>query len=592
MIGKPDQTSAFSSQALSGHVIICGLGSLGYRIYSQLDVMGVPVVIIDHSYDQDFADRMRIVENVLLRDDPRHPEALERASIATARALITTFDDDLVNLEVALNASRLNPDLRIVMRFFNMDLAHSIHAAVPNLTALSLSALASPVFVAAAIDPYVRNAMLLDDQPFAVDQFPVSHAGALEDMALGNAFVLAHRHGVGPPQLFPLLSQTVTHGDHVTVIGPEEDLRVLTAQEGDGLPKVRPRKRAPQRLASRIGTLLRNLDQALYITLALQLLVILVSIVIFMLAKNMSVEDALIFFFTVIGATDAGATTVQQDPTWIKIFAVILAIIGAIVLTVVYAFITNYIVSIKLSGLLGHQPVRMENHIVLCGMGTVGYRVLEGLVARGEDVAVLENSPTNRFLPLVRTHPHRRHARTVIGDARLRASLDLVNVADARCIVAATNDDMANIQTALHARQANPRIRVVFRMFDQDAAQRVGDAFNFEVPLSASALAAPTFVSATLVPSVIRSFKVEGYMLSVMRIAVPSAGTSVGRSLGEVLNGLEARVLYRTPTGQQPQYHPGPDVVLAPGDTLVIVTHEKSLRRLTERISGLAASKE
>ena len=165
---------------------------------------------------------------------------------------------------------------------------------------------------------------------------------------------------------------------------------------------------------------------------------------------------------------------------------------------------TNYIVSVKLSGLLGQRPVTMENHIVLCGLGTVGYRVAEGLVARGEHIAVLESSEANRFLPLIRTH--REQVQLVIADARLRDSLSLMNVMAARCIITATNDDMANIQAALNARQLNPGIRVVFRMFDQSAAQRVAETFGFQVALSASALAAPTFVAAACGQAVVQDF--------------------------------------------------------------------------------------
>ena len=310
---------------------------------------------------------------------------------------------------------------------------------------------------------------------------------------------------------------------------------------------------------------------------------IVLSVGLFAFAKGLTPLDALFLVFTVISATGVGGSGVQNDPDWIKIYVIVLMIFGTAVLTIVYAFVTNYIVSIKLSGLLGQQPVTMENHIVLCGLGTVGYRVFTGLQERGEAVAVLEKNESNRFLPLVRTG---KAAQVVRGDSALRESLNLVNVAAARCIIAATSDDMANIQTALNARQINPQIRVVLRTFDLRTAQRVGRTFGFEVALSASALAAPTFISAALGQTVSQAFALGDQTLSVARLRVATTGAATGQELATALRGMESGVLAYIPPGEPPQYHPGPATILQPGAVLVVVAADEAVRRLTAYLAG------
>jgi Trk K+ transport system NAD-binding subunit len=274
---------------------------------------------------------------------------------------------------------------------------------------------------------------------------------------------------------------------------------------------------------------------------------------------------------------------VQNDPDWIKIYVIALMIIGTAVLTIVYAFVTNYIVSVKLSGLLGQQPITMENHIVLCGVGTVGYRVLTGLQERDEDVAVLEKDAANRFLPLVRTG---KKTYVMMGDSSLRESLNRVNVAAARCIIAATSDDMANIQTALNARQINPRIRVILRTFDLRTAQQVARTFGFEVALSASALAAPTFVAAALGQMVGQAFPLGEQALSVARLPVLHTSPAVGTTLTALLDGLGARVLAYIPPGELAQYRPRLTSTLHAGGVLVVVATDGALHRLQARLAG------
>jgi Trk K+ transport system NAD-binding subunit len=378
----------------------------------------------------------------------------------------------------------------------------------------------------------------------------------------------------------------VAPGDQVTVIGPEHQHRA--APVSPAAPAAR-RRETSRPVLTGLRTLAKSLDRALYLTLGLLAVVIVFGVGLFAIAKGLTPLDALFLVFTEISATGVGGSGVQNDPDWIKIYVIALMIIGTAVLTIVYAFVTNYIVSIKLSGLLGQQPVTMEDHIVLCGLGTVGYRVFTGLQERGEAVAVLEKSEANRFLPLVRTG---KAAQLVMGDSALRESLNLVNVAAARCIVAATSDDMANIQTALNARQINPTIRVILRTFDLRTAQQVARTFGFEVALSASALAAPTFVSAALGQTVSQAFALGDHVLAVARLRVGTHSAATGADLGSVLRGLETRVLAYIPPGEPPQYRPGPTTVLQPGAVLVVIAPDEAVRWLTAHLAGSAPAVE
>ncbi len=576
----PPPQGSDAAEPATGGIILCGLGNLGYRIYTQLDVMGVRVVVVDAHPDLNFLHRVAAGDDRVLRADARLPGVLEQAGIAHAAALITTFDDDLINLEVMLNAIRLRPRLRIVLRFFNIDLAAGIQAALPNVTVLSLSAIAAPAFVAAATDTYAANAVVVDNEVLSLAMVPVGAVGSLEWLTFSTVLAVAWQRPPAAPQLFPPPDHPVTAGDWVTLIGREADVRGFAGGQGTHQPAAPVL--VPQRsIRTRVVTVLRRIDRALYATLALLGLVIVFSAAVFALGRGMLPLDALLLVFGVVSTTAIGWTAQDTDPAWIKLFIIALTIAGTAALTVIYAFVTNYIVSVKLSGLLGQQQVTMRNHTIICGLGTVGYRVLTGLAARGEQVAVLDRNENNRFLPLVRALDT---VQAVIGDAQLRESLELVNIATARCIVVATSDDIANIQTALNARQLNPRIRVVLRMFDHTTAQQVGDIFDLDVALSASALAAPAFVAAAAGGAVVHEFQVAGEELVVARVVVPPA--AAGHTLGDLLHELRAAVLYFSSPGRSPRYRPRPGVLLTPGDAILVIASLPTLRVITGRLAA------
>ena len=70
--------------ARQGHVIICGLGNLGVRVYSQLDLLGIPLVVVDARPEPQFVARVRGGHDQLIIGDARQSEVMERAGIATA----------------------------------------------------------------------------------------------------------------------------------------------------------------------------------------------------------------------------------------------------------------------------------------------------------------------------------------------------------------------------------------------------------------------------------------------------------------------------------------------------------------------------
>jgi voltage-gated potassium channel len=130
---------------------------------------------------------------------------------------------------------------------------------------------------------------------------------------------------------------------------------------------------------------------------------------------------------------------------------------------------------------------KLEAHVVVCGLGHVGYRVVQELRELGEDVVAIERHETESFVDVVRASGIPVH----VGDARRDDLLVRAGVKNAKAVVCATSDDLANLEIALDSKRMNPSVRVVLRMFDQRVAAKVGEALEVDESFSASALAAP-----------------------------------------------------------------------------------------------------
>ncbi len=72
-----------------------------------------------------------------------------------------------MNLQIALKARSLNPDIEVVIRIFDEDFAHSLQEQF-GFTALSATEMAAPVFAAAAAGADVTNPISIEGQQLSL----------------------------------------------------------------------------------------------------------------------------------------------------------------------------------------------------------------------------------------------------------------------------------------------------------------------------------------------------------------------------------------------------------------------------------------
>ena len=221
----------------------------------------------------------------------------------------------------------------------------------------------------------------------------------------------------------------------------------------------------------------------------------------------------------------------------------------------------------------------LRDHVVLVGLGKVGYSTYRLLHRLGEQVVVIELDERNPFLEEVRRHGHP----LFIGDGRHDQLLVDANVMEARAVIAATDDDLGNLEVALDSRRLNPEVRVVLRMFDQNMADKIRGGFDLHHAMSPSAISAPNFALAAVEPSILNSYVLDGELIVIQSWTVCDDGPLCGRTVGELQTEHGIGVTRHRGADGEPSLFPPGDTVLAAGDEVLVQAPYAELAALRAR---------
>lgn len=217
-----------------------------------------------------------------------------------------------------------------------------------------------------------------------------------------------------------------------------------------------------------------------------------------------------------------------------------------------------------------------ENHVVVCGLGNVGVRVVQHLRQFDEQVVVIESNETVRFIHEVAGDD----VPVLIGDARDPKLLESANVAKAKAIIAVTDNDLGNLEAVLTAREANPTIKVVIRMFDQKLAKKVEKFLGIHGAYSSSARSARLFAQAAISENILDSFEFAGTVINAYQMTIEAGSPLVGETIDDVRHRNEVTVLMHEQINGELDWNPSPTNNLSIGDRLLIMTDRDGIRRL------------
>ncbi len=552
------RSAASYSARMPGHMIVCGDDSLAERVAEELHSAGMTVVQLDSA------------------------SGLHKAGITTATAIVCAGPDDALNLEMALLARQLNPDIRIVTRLANSVLREAVAAGNGPGAVLDVADLAAPSVVEACL------ARTGHDISAAGIDFEVSGTRAPRDATLrelfGNLAPVAVVHGENsdtPGEVVncPGRDEPVHRGDWTVMIGTIDELR------RQGIPVDAPKHRGSltgtpaRRFVNGIRSLLEDINPGFFKAMSVALGLLLFSTVLLRFAYHkpgMTFVDALYFSTETIATVGYGDFSFVDQPTWLRLFSILLMFAGVTTTAIVVAFVADLLLSRRLAESAARRQVRyLSGHVIVVGLGSFGHRVLSDLKSAGHDVVAIEINPDNRFL----SSAAELDVPVIVGDATLRQTLDDARVEKASAVAVLTEDDMVNIETGIVVRESlrdrwprtpdRPGVPVVLRIFDRSLGAAVSQRFGFANVRSTVELAAPWFIGAAMGLQVFGTFSVGQRSFMVGGVRVETGSRLDGIRMIDL--ATQTRIIAIARSGGGREMHPRRDTVLNAGDTAYLV---------------------
>ncbi|MER6127974.1 NAD-binding protein [Streptomyces sp. NPDC001795] len=604
-------------------MVICGDDGLAHRLALELDaVCGEVVTVVVPSRDDEYGAQI-----AALHDDPRSPvellvsarpdeRALRAAGVERAAALALTYRDDQVNMTAALLARTLNPSVRLVVRMFHRERGRHLERLLDraagrvedpvqdtSTTVLSDADTAVPELVAAAAVGH-GHTLQVEDKVFRGVVRPAGSPSRTTDLATLAVLSGAHQDdpasedspetpGEDGTQLLPdtgtAYHRQFTHGRLM--------LEEVTHHHAPEPARRSRRGRTGAWLRARLAHLpwkvfLSREVTAVFGALGAMVLALAAATALFADEhpwwKNLYLPMLDIFTMGDPATNESVARRILQ---------LVAGFVGLAVLPLVVAATLNATEAFRAAS-ASHPPDEdTTGHIVLVGLGKIGASVLARLRTTDHQVVVIERDPHARGVALAREFG----VPLIIQDATAPGVLDLARVRHSRSLLVLTRDDGQNLDIVMAARETNPQVRVVMRLYDDDLAATVQRTLRASYPdaltrsRSVSALAAPSFAAAMMGRHVLGVMPVERGSLLFTCVDVAGHPELEGRSVHEAFRKNEWRVLAVGAAGPTVQissmdtltglrlnrsgfdWRPSQGRVLRAGDRVVLATTRRGL---------------
>jgi voltage-gated potassium channel Kch len=135
----------------SHHYIVCGLSGIGIAIVQQLHASGHDVVVIETDSNNKFINTARELGVPVIQSDASFRVTLKASNISSAAAVLAVTHNDATNLEIALKAKGLTPNIPVIVNYADPDFAGMAQQVFGFEAVLSPAELAAPAFAAAAL---------------------------------------------------------------------------------------------------------------------------------------------------------------------------------------------------------------------------------------------------------------------------------------------------------------------------------------------------------------------------------------------------------------------------------------------------------
>ena len=587
-------TDETSLQPSIDRFLVCGLGSLGQHCVTTLKQFGVIVNAIDLIQPQywEVSDLFSQL-NKLIIGDARDPNILTQAEVQNCRAILIVTDNEKVNLAIALAARLLNPQIRLVVRSAKENLNQLLGKQLGNYVAFEPTELPAPAFAVAALEEEILGFFYLEEQQITIIKRQINLA---EPWCNSPIYQLNNRYRkvISYANNETELSSDFYEWDTDEVIQANDKIIYLELPEfkakkhsdnsqknqfifGQALRsffKLNPRQ-IKNLIINYWSWIQENPIRNLVFSSGLILVSLLVSgtLIFFFHYPEATLREA--FYGTAVlllgGFGDIFGGIKQDDnfPWWLQFFSLITTLIGVIFVALLNGLITERLLSTKFK-LSRRNPIPTQDHVVIIGLGRVGQRVATLLQRFKQNLVAVSSTVTESDITL----------KIPLVTGNIIKSLEKVNLATAKGIIAVTNDEMLNLEVALMGYSVNPNIRLVIRTSEQRFSDNLAKLLPYSAFICNSAVVAEAFTGAAFGENILSLFRIDQQTVLVTEYNIETGDTLNGLILAEIAYGYGVVPILYQKSLDNSKLMPSDDIRLAVGDRLIVLATISGLKRI------------
>lgn len=304
------------------------------------------------------------------------------------------------------------------------------------------------------------------------------------------------------------------------------------------------------------------------------------------------------FYMTVITISTVGFTEVQPLSDSGRLFTSFYVIFNLGIFAYLVYVLTAYLFEGELNRIYRHylsrrELRRMQDHIIVCGLGRNGIKACEELFESNKRFVAID-----RDQEVLEHYPQSKNYSVIIGDSTYDEVLERANIQDAAGIITTLPSDADNVYITLTARGINPDIFIVARASEEKSESKLHRAGANRVVMP-DALGGIHMAHLITKPYVIEFLNILNgrgpgeYQLELEECNYEELRSEFrGRTIRDldVRNKTGATVIGFKDDQEGFKFNPSPDTLVGQDDILIILgTHEciKEFRKVYTEPEGL-----